>query len=198
MKNQIAFVGDIHGESRALDRALLCVESAGVARCVFLGDYVNRGRDSKGVINRLVRFQKKQECTFLRGNHDALMIKALANKKDMGSFLKIGGAATIRSYLSGESAEPDVFTQFQSLVPDTHKNFLASTVASWGSTSVYAIHEGPTDPHRLTILGHKVVDQVTFGEKAINIDTGCGLENGRLTVLFYPSLKIKQFPVLPQ
>lgn len=197
MKDRIAFIGDIHGKARLLDRALLCVENIGADRCVFLGDYVNRGKDSKGVIDRLIRFQKNQECTFLRGNHDELMVKALNDQESMGAFLKVGGAATIHSYLSGMGAEPNVFEQFQALVPDNHKKFLASTVASWGTASVYATHEGPADPHRLTVLGHKVVHEVKFGEKVINIDTGCGLEGGKLTVLFYPSLKIKQFSVLP-
>lgn len=197
MNDQIAFIGDIHGEARVLDRALLRVEDIGVDRCVFLGDYVNRGKDSKGVIERLIRFQKKQKCTFLRGNHDELMIKALTGQENIGPFLKVGGAVTIHSYLLGMGAEPNVFEQFQALVPDNHKKFLASTVDSWGTASVYASHEGPADPHRLTVLGHEVVDEVTLGEKVIKIDTGCGLEGGKLSVLFYPSLKVKQFAVLP-
>ena len=146
------------------------------------------------MIDRLIEFERIRKCTFIRGNHDQLMINALSDAGAMGAFLKIGGAATIRSYLSGKNVESDVYRAFQEVVPSSHKRFLASTVSAWGTSKVYATHAGPADPKRLSILGHSIVDRVVLRHGTINIDTGCGQEGGKLTVLLYPSLEIRHFP----
>lgn len=197
MSEQRAFIGDIHGEIYALNRALEFIEYRKIDRCVFLGDYINRGAHSKDVIERLIEFSGKCECVFIRGNHDQLMIDALTNAGSVGAFLKIGGADTLRSYLKGRKIGPDVFSEMQSLVPESHKQFLESTVRDWGSDSLYATHQGPTDPSRVTILGHKLVDRAVFEKKVIRIDTGCGMTNGKLTVLLAPAFQVNYFSTLP-
>lgn len=193
MSEQIAFIGDIHGEIQALDRALQSMEGRKIDQYVFLGDYINRGKFSKGVIERLIEFREKHECVFIRGNHDQLMLDALADADSVGAFLKIGGAETLQSYLSGRKIGSDVFTELHSLVPESHKQFLKSTVKDWESTSIYAAHRGPVDPNRVTILGHWFVNRVDLQSKIIKIDTGCGMPNGKLTVLIAPSFEVKHF-----
>lgn len=193
MSEQIAFIGDVHGEIQALDRALQSMDDRKIDQYVFLGDYINRGKYSKDVIERLIEFREKHECVFIRGNHDQLLLDALADADSVGAFLKIGGADTLQSYLSGRKIGPDVFAELQSLVPESHKQFLKSTVKDWESTSIYATHQGPVDPNRVTILGHWFVNRVDLERKIIKIDTGCGMPNGKLTVLLAPSFEINHF-----
>lgn len=193
MSEQIAFIGDIHGEIYALDRALQSMDDRKIDQYVFLGDYINRGKYSKDVIERLIEFREKHECVFIRGNHDQLMLDALADADSVAAFLKIGGADTLHSYLNGRKIGPDVFAELQSLVPENHKQFLKSTVKDWESTSIYAAHQGPVDPNRVTILGHWFVNRVDLERKTIKIDTGCGLPNGKLTVLLAPSFEVNHF-----
>ena len=158
-----------------------------------MGDYINRGKYSKDVIEKLIDFREKHECVFIRGNHDQLLLDALADSDSVGAFLKIGGASTLQSYLSGRKIGPDVFAELQSLVPESHKQFLKSTVKDWESTTIYATHQGPVDPNRVTILGHWFVNRVDLERKIIKIDTGCGMPNGKLTVLLAPSFEISHF-----
>ena len=64
---------------------------------VFLGDYVDRGPDSKGVIDYLLQFKAKYHCIFLRGNHDAMLLNYVEDQSWFAWFGK-GGANTMESY----------------------------------------------------------------------------------------------------
>lgn len=71
-------VGDIHGRLEQLTNLLQEIAPSTNDRVVFLGDYIDRGPDSKGVIDFLIRFREKfQETVFLQGNHERLMLDAL-------------------------------------------------------------------------------------------------------------------------
>jgi len=68
-------IGDVHGELEGLDEALALVETDGgtSAKIVFLGDYTDRGKDSRGVIDRLIEGRDVgRDWTFLKGNHDRM------------------------------------------------------------------------------------------------------------------------------
>ena len=71
-------IGDIHGCARSLDALLDALAPSGADRLVFLGDYVDRGEDSRGVIDRLLDVAEQIPCVFLRGNHEAMMLEGLA------------------------------------------------------------------------------------------------------------------------
>jgi serine/threonine protein phosphatase 1 len=125
--DQVGFVGDIHGEVELLER-LLDKAIPRVSRFVFLGDYVNRGRRSREVIDRLVKLHAERvPATFLAGNHDRAFLRALSSS-DIVPFLRIGGAATISSYLH----EPitDLAQQLRQAVPAKHWDFLDALVAT--------------------------------------------------------------------
>ena len=62
--------GDIHGELEKLEELLETLPLASGDRLVFLGDYIDRGADSPGVIARLIELRDRYECTFLLGNHE--------------------------------------------------------------------------------------------------------------------------------
>jgi serine/threonine protein phosphatase 1 len=94
-------VGDIHGQKDKLLSLLAHCEdySAEVkTRFVFIGDYIDRGPDSNGVIDILIRLQQSsKEVICLRGNHEAALLEVLDGGPSY-RFLLMGGDATLASY----------------------------------------------------------------------------------------------------
>ncbi|PWR21699.1 metallophosphoesterase [Zavarzinia compransoris] len=70
-------IGDIHGLRSALDAALALYARRGGRRLVTLGDYVDRGPDSLGVLDRLIAASGETELIALAGNHEQLMLQSL-------------------------------------------------------------------------------------------------------------------------
>ena len=70
-------IGDIHGELEKLDEllALLTIEPGD--KLIFLGDYIDRGPDSPGVIERLIELRERHDCVFLLGNHESMFLDFL-------------------------------------------------------------------------------------------------------------------------
>src|SRR5438270_3455841 len=106
-------IGDIHGCVRALDAILEMVRPESGDLLVFLGDYVDRGPNSRGVLDRLIALRDRCRCVFLRGNHDQMMLDARDNYSAQEEWLHCGGRATLDSY-SGTLDD----------VPDGHWRFL--------------------------------------------------------------------------
>lgn len=132
-------VGDIHGRLDLLDRLLddIAADDArrGAARTeiVFLGDLVDRGPDSAGVVERLRGFASgPAPSRFLMGNHEEVFLRVLAgDAKAMRFFLRIGGRATVVSYGFDEVeyASLDFETLTERLierVPASHVAFLSA------------------------------------------------------------------------
>ena len=131
-------VGDVHGEARALSRLLGRIredaEDAGETRrvLVLLGDYVDRGADSRRVIDLLLNDPAPGfETRFIRGNHDAWLLAFLDNPAVGFEWLNAGGGATLLSY--GVSAPPGPRTparmaslrdDLERLLPPRHRRFL--------------------------------------------------------------------------
>ena len=80
MKGRTIAIGDIHGCPATLDVLLTKLALSTEDHLIFVGDYVDRGPDSKAVIERLLELEEASEertgphCTFLRGNHDQMML----------------------------------------------------------------------------------------------------------------------------
>jgi serine/threonine protein phosphatase 1 len=89
-------IGDIHGCLEPL-QALVAQLPAG-EELVFLGDYVDRGPDSAGVIRYLKALATQRPCRFLMGNHEWLMLSAVVDSKAINHWLANGGATTLESY----------------------------------------------------------------------------------------------------
>src|ERR1019366_10607556 len=103
-------IGDIHGMAAKLESLLgqidmWCAANARAERrqLIFLGDYIDRGPDSREVLQIVQRLQA-EGAICLRGNHEELMLQATESKRDLANFLANGGAATITSL-----ATPDAF-----------------------------------------------------------------------------------------
>jgi serine/threonine protein phosphatase 1 len=92
-------IGDIHGCLIAFDALLAAIHPQPDDTLVLLGDYVDRGLNSRGVIERIL--QLRQECRLiaLLGNHDEMMAKVCGGERQLYlSWLLFGGSATLESY----------------------------------------------------------------------------------------------------
>lgn len=98
MKRLLA-ISDIHGELELFNELLEKIGyDAAVDQLVLLGDYVDRGPDSKQVLERVIAL-KKQGAIVLRGNHDQMMLEAAAEKPGAKeNWVRNGGLATLHSY----------------------------------------------------------------------------------------------------
>ena len=103
MSGRTFVIGDIHGDLGQLERLLerLPVADAGDT-VVFLGDYVDRGPDSRGVVERLIEVADAYPCEFLLGNHESMLLDYLGweGPAYFGAdvFLPNGGAETLLWY----------------------------------------------------------------------------------------------------
>lgn len=94
-------VGDIHGYADKLTALLNRVRVTKQDQMVFLGDYIDRGPNSKAVINFLIDFSLRfPQTIFLRGNHEQQLLNFIHSgaTEDLEFFLKYGGEASLESY----------------------------------------------------------------------------------------------------
>lgn len=94
-------IGDIHGCSKALRTLLAAVQPGAGDVLVTLGDYVDRGPDSKGVLDMLLDLEKRTKLKPLLGNHEILFLDVLNSRIDPEGWMRVGGAETLASYSSG-------------------------------------------------------------------------------------------------
>jgi serine/threonine protein phosphatase 1 len=134
-------VGDVHGRLDLLGEAIdVIARHAGASpfRLVFLGDYVDRGPDSRGVVELLIDLQRRWPVTCLKGNHEALMVQALTELggEAMGRWLDNGGDETLRSYGVGPGDDPT------EAVPQPHLRWMASLPRTTGDGRRIYVHAG--------------------------------------------------------
>src|SRR5262245_22201687 len=118
-------IGDIHGCSRALDALLEAVKLTAEDRLIFLGDYVDRGPDSRGVVERVLALHASYPVVALRGNHELMMLSARSNADSMQFWLAVGGRQALASYSPAGRIDD---------VPETHWRFFRETCVNWYET----------------------------------------------------------------
>lgn len=200
-------IGDIHGR---LDRLEGLLDSLPYwpDRFIFLGDYLDRGPDSRGVIDRLLRLAQEEECVFIRGNHEDLALDALdaGGRYPAGLWEANGGGQTIRAYPPARDRNT-----WRAAFPPEHVRFLRETRLYYETADHVFVHarihaEGPaqTPPEVLlwsriespllsmgygkrVICGHTPFPEPMIGPDWINLDTGCGKWHGAvLSALLLP------------
>jgi serine/threonine protein phosphatase 1 len=210
-------IGDIHGCARTLDTLLEAIDPGEDTHLVFIGDYLDRGPDSRGVIDRLIALEGRCECTFLRGNHEALCLDYLDHGADDLWFMN-GGLETLRSYQEGIS--PIV-------IPDDHREFLRKTRMYLETDDFVFVHAGlkatltveenlsRNDPdvflwershlhadeyawEKAVVCGHTPVEWPVNTPHLINIDTGCVYSSnpmlGKMTAVYLPEREFVSIP----
>lgn len=205
-------IGDIHGCYNSLV-ALLKKIGNDFHTLVFLGDYVDRGRDSQKVIKTVIDLQKQHPRVIcLQGNHEAMFLDYLEGK-NQGMFLKFGGKETLRSYEISESDKTPT-----SQIPQHHLAFLYSLPLYWEDEHAFYVHAG-FQPHvhpsqqradwclwtrnrwiestfdfgKPVIFGHTTFDKPHVAKNKIGIDTGA-VYGGQLSCLVLPDMKFLQVP----
>jgi serine/threonine protein phosphatase 1 len=139
-------VGDIHGCRDLLVQLLEAIETDAHGRAyalVFLGDYIDKGPDSAGVIDTLMRLQARpaHSIVCLKGNHDCLMVEAVAGETAQAKWLAMGGGAVLAQYGVSRAADlpPAVLAWVDSL-PTSHED-----------ESRYFVHAGADPAYPLSV-----------------------------------------------
>lgn len=200
-------VGDIHGR---LDRLESLLEELPFwpDQFILLGDYVDRGPDSRGVVERLLKLREEAECIFLRGNHEDMVLDAYdqTGRYEPGVWEANGGLQFLRSYC--RNCDPRAWRK---AVPPSHVEFLRATRLYYETAEHVFVHarinaEGPAKTPRETLLWERILsplDKMGYGKKVIcghtpfpepmigpdwiNLDTGCGKWEGAvLSALLLP------------
>lgn len=150
-------VGDVHGCSLVLNRLLDMVIKDSTAssasrrpRLVMLGDLVDRGPDSRGVIDTLLSswFAESFDATVLRGNHEDMLNESLDYALNATHWLyKAGGANTLASYgLDVRTRQTkEIMDCFNQILPVEHREFLRTRPFSVSEDGLFLCHAG-VDP----------------------------------------------------
>ncbi len=153
----IYVVGDIHGHADKLEHALDLIARDGgpEAGIVFLGDLVDRGPDSRAVIERLIRGRTEgHDWLVVRGNHDHMFARFLdrgithdANIQSGLGWLhsRLGGRMTLTSYgveYAAGGAASDLLIAAREAVPQAHRDFLSSLPYYHERDDLLFVHAG--------------------------------------------------------
>ena len=194
-------IGDIHGCLDPLRRLMDQIHPCETDEVVFIGDYVDRGPESKGVLDYLLSLRGRY--TFLMGNHERMFLDFLQGKEQF-LFLYNGGEATLESY--GGVGE----------IPADHLAFMNRLVLCYETDDYLFVHGGirpgipleQQDPKDLlwiredfyafpgrypktVVFGHTPMREILLQEDRIGIDTACVYGN-KLTCLILPSRQVIQ------
>jgi len=123
-------IGDIHGCLTALQVLAHELAFGDGDTVVTLGDYVDRGPDSRGVIDFLLGLRKRCRVVALRGNHEIMMLRARDDRSSLMNWIACGGDSTLDSY--GAAGFQDV--------PESHWDFIAGTVRYYEMEHNFLVH----------------------------------------------------------
>jgi serine/threonine protein phosphatase 1 len=147
-------IGDIHGRLDLLLAAQARIDEDRERRRpqrsieVYLGDYVDRGPHSAGVVSHLVDRTSQVETVFLRGNHEQLLLDFLRGVDCLGLWLAVGGTATMLSYglapdlLSRSLSVEAVRRHLHAALPPEHRRFYEETKTYARFGAYLAVHAG--------------------------------------------------------
>jgi Calcineurin-like phosphoesterase len=171
MPARVIAIGDVHGCATALDTLLEAIRPQVDDVLIPLGDCIDRGPDSRGVIERLLALGAQCRLIPLLGNHEEMMLNYLDGRPQPDDWLECGGAATVASY-GTRDGRPDVPDEHVALLrtwPDyyeTDTHFFVHACYDphyplpdqrWNVLRWHALRDGLPDPHdngKQAIVGH--------------------------------------------
>lgn len=138
---RILAIGDIHGCSTALDTLLKAVHLSPHDIVVTLGDYVNKGPDSQGVLDRLLALHQRGQLVPIRGNHDLMFLLARSLPEENAA-QDLLSPETLNSYGSEMTEKPAKITE----VPERHWRFLTQHCLNYWETQDHIFLHATADP----------------------------------------------------
>ncbi|HET9629195.1 MAG TPA: metallophosphoesterase [Novosphingobium sp.] len=211
-------VGDIHGRCDLFTALVAAIDADDAAQqpaettVVLLGDLVDRGPDSAGVIAAARAWGRRRTLRYIAGNHEEMFLESFHNPDFLRLFLKHGGCETLLSYpLCAEAFRAAAFDEVPGLmagsIPDEDTAFLAAFEDMVTIGDYLFVHAGimpgvpldeqktgnlrwirepflgyPGDHGLVVVHGHTITEEVEIKPNRIGIDTGAYF-SGRLTAL---------------
>lgn len=133
MPQRVIAIGDPHGCAQALRVILTAIEPSPDDTIVVLGDCVDRGPDSRGVIEQLLELRERTKLVPLLGNHEEMMLNYLDGRPQPDDWLLCGGAETLDSYRDDDGPWT---------IPDEHVEFIRTWGDYWETDSHFFVHGG--------------------------------------------------------
>jgi serine/threonine protein phosphatase 1 len=147
-------VGDVHGRADLLGQLMSRIDADLVAHpvsqalLIFLGDYIDRGPDSREVLDLLVARSQHHRTIFLKGNHEVMLEKFLSYPETFATWRLAGGIETLLSYgirppFNPGAAEQTMLAQrLADVLPLAHRQFFRSLSRSFGCGDFFFVHAG--------------------------------------------------------
>ncbi len=206
--------GDLHGHIDKLNTLLNRIRPVfrrEVDKYIFVGDYIDKGPDSKKVVERLIRLASSGVKTvFMVGNHESMLLDDYLTGKRPHFFLDNGGLSTLKSYGLHKTKPKDT------VFPPAHRNFFSNLRLYHRESGYLFVHAGlrpgiplkeqsvqdllwireefyqqEYDGRDWVVFGHTPFHNPFLKGKLIGIDTGVEF-GGPLTCLVLPDMMIMQ------
>lgn len=211
-------IGDIHGRLDLFEATIKAIEADDAARApanttvVLLGDLVDRGPESAGVISRTRQWQQERKVRILAGNHEEMFLQSFNDIDVLRHFLKHGGRETIMSYGLTKSqfaslTLQQLYERLPELVPQAERDYINAFEDMIIAGDFLFVHAGidPSVPldrqkrkdmlwirdrflqhkgplEKVVVHGHTICDEVLDCGNRIGLDTGA-FRSGVLTSL---------------
>lgn len=208
----IYVIGDIHGRADLLAQVHRRIDEVRSPQLdnleIYLGDYIDRGDCSKGVIDALIQRGRRNSVFCLRGNHEQMLMDFLDGSGIDFLGASVGSAPTFASYGVDPALSPArLMEELRCRIPREHLEFMNQTWLYFDIGEYFFAHAGvrPNVPLRnqvpadllwirdefirgyvdsgiIVVHGHTPVSEPDFRRNRINLDTGAYVTN-RLTCL---------------
>jgi serine/threonine protein phosphatase 1 len=132
MSERVIALGDVHGCAAALRTLVSAIEPRHSDTLVVLGDCVDRGPDSQGVIEQLLSLREVCRLVPILGNHEEMMLNFLDGRPQPDDWLVCGGAATVESY-RGAGGQPVP-------IPAEHVDFVRTWIDCYQNETHFFAH----------------------------------------------------------
>ena len=215
---RIYAISDIHGCAHLLEPMLRVIDADMThsrpchAIEVFMGDYIDRGPDTRSTLEVLIERSRRGNAVFLKGNHEALLMKVFEDPLLFENWITVGGAQTLMSYglTPPDLKRKDPESILRDLIremPTEHLEFLDNLRLSFSCGDFFFVHAGVRPGVPLTeqnahdllwireeflrseaqfgkyiVHGHTPVRSAEFLANRANIDTGA-YATGNLTLM---------------
>lgn len=214
---RIYAISDIHGCAHLL-KPMLRVIDADLAHSrppdaieVFMGDYIDRGPDTRSTLDILVERSRRGNAIFLKGNHEAFLVNVFEDPSLFDDWLRVGGAQTLMSYgLAPDSRQDgpaELLRELLRAMPPEHVEFLDNLRLTFTCGDFFFVHAGvrpgvalseqqegdllwirdeflQSEEHfgKYVVHGHTPVRSADVRDNRANIDTGA-YATGNLTLM---------------